>query len=253
MAVLAAIGLGVQALSGVGSFIQAGQRQKEIDKANRAAQKAVAEAKKQIQVKPYEALTVSDTPYEQQREKIASMTAQQMEGYKQLGVQGMRGAGALAMASTEAQAKVQAEKTKALEGMDLLKAGDELRAAKELGQLAKDEAEGAQKAAADAQSAKAASIASGFGALTSIGQQMGAVNPYTGEAMFELYGKDKSGGAGTQGGTRGAAVGGGMFDPETLNYLAGLQKSGTPQGISTNQMSALLEAAQLGGMTKKFY
>ena len=72
---LAAIGLGVQALSGVGSFIQAGQRQKEIDKANRAAQKAVAEAKKQIQVKPYEALTISDTPYEQQRGKIASMTA----------------------------------------------------------------------------------------------------------------------------------------------------------------------------------
>jgi hypothetical protein len=59
---LAAIGLGVQALSGVGSFIQAGQRQKEIDKANAAAQKAVAEARKQIQLKPYESLTVSDTP-----------------------------------------------------------------------------------------------------------------------------------------------------------------------------------------------
>ena len=62
--VLAAIGLGVQALSGIGSFIQAGQRQKEIDKANAAAQKAVVEAKKQIQLKPFEALTVSDTPYE---------------------------------------------------------------------------------------------------------------------------------------------------------------------------------------------
>ena len=184
MAVLAAIGLGVQALSGVGSFIQAGQRQKEIDKANRAAQKAVAEAKKQIQVKPYEALTVSDIPYEQQREKIASMTAQQMEGYKELGVQGMRGAGALAMASTEAQAKVQAEKTKALEGIDLLKAGDELRVAKELGQLAKDEAEGAAKAAADAESAKAASITSGLGAVTGFAENLIALDPETGEGFF---------------------------------------------------------------------
>ncbi len=191
---LAAIGLGVKALSGVGSFIQAGQRQKEIDKANRAAQKAVAEAKKQIQVKPYEALTVSDTPYERQREKIASMTAQQMEGYKELGVQGMRGAGALAMASTEAQAKVQAEQTKALEGMELLQAGDELREAKELGQLAKDEAEGAQKAAADAQSAKAAAITSGINTMSGLFGDVTKVNPITGEALFPglgLYGKGK--------------------------------------------------------------
>jgi hypothetical protein len=178
---LAAIGLGVQALSGVGSFIQAGQRQKEIDKANRAAQKAVAEAKKQIQVKPYEALTV----------KIASMTAQQMEGYKELGVQGMRGAGALAMASTEAQAKVQAEKTKALESIDLLKAGDELRVAKELGQLAKDEAEGAQKAAADAQTAKTAAITSGMGSMAGLSQNLIALDPETGKGFFDsLYPKE---------------------------------------------------------------
>lgn len=194
MAVLAAIGLGVKALSGVGSFIQAGQRQKEINKANAAAQKAVAEAKKQIEVSPYEALTISDTPYEQQREKIASMTAQQMEGYKELGVQGMRGAGALAMASTEAQAKVQAEKTKALEGMELLQAGDELREAKELGQLAKDEAEGAQKAAADAQSAKAAAITSGMGTMAGLFGDVTKINPVTGEALFPglgLYGNPK--------------------------------------------------------------
>jgi hypothetical protein len=197
---LAAIGLGVQALSGVGSFIQAGQRQKEINKANAAAQKAVAEAKKQIQVKPYEALTVSDIPYEQQREKIASMTAQQMEGYKELGVQGMRGAGALAMASTEAQAKVQAEKTKALEGIDLLKAGDELREAKELGQLAKDEAEGAQQAAADAQAAKAASITSGMGSLTDASKIFTTIDPETGMSVAEslglgggLYGRGEKG------------------------------------------------------------
>jgi hypothetical protein len=204
MAVLAAIGLGVQALSGVGSFIQAGQRQKEIDKANRAAQKAVAEAKKQIQVKPYEALTVSDTPYERQREQFASQAAQATQAAAEMGAAGMGRVGAIAMAGDEAQAKVRDQQIKQLETIEQLKAQDEARASQQMASISLQEAEGAQKAAADAQAAKAASITSGMGSLTSIGQQMGAVNPYTGEAMFELYGKDKSGGAGTQGGTRGA-------------------------------------------------
>jgi colicin import membrane protein len=190
--VLAAIGLGVQALSGVGSFLQAGQRQKEIDKANAAAKKAVAEAKKQIEVKPYEALTVSDTPYEQQRERTAQQAAQVTEAAAEMGAAGMGRVGAIAMAANEAQAKIQAEKTQKLEGIELLKAGDELRVAKELGQLAKDEAAGAQKAEADAQAAKTAAITSGFGSLAGVGQQMASVNPITGEAMFELYGGKKN-------------------------------------------------------------
>lgn len=251
MAVLAAIGLGVQALSGVGSFIQAGQRQKEIDKANRAAQKAVAEAKKQIQVKPFEALTVSDTPYERQREQFASQAAQATQAAAEMGAAGMGRVGAIAMAGDEAQAKVRDQQIKQLETIENLKAKDEARASQQLASLSLQEAEGAQQAAADAQSAKAAAITSGFGSLASVGQQMAAVNPVTGEAMFELYGKDKSGGAGSQGGTRGAGSQGGMFDPETLNYLAGLQKSGTPQGISTNQMNALQSFAQLGGSTQR--
>jgi len=181
---LAAIGLGVQALSGVGSFIQAGQRQKEINKANAAAQKAVAEAKKQIEVKPYEALTVSDIPYEQQREKIASMTAQQMDGYKQLGVQGMRGAGALAMASNEAQAKVRDQQIKQLETIEQLKAKDEARAAQQMATLSLQEAEGAQLAARDAQSAKTAAITSGLGAVTGVAENLIALDPETGEGFF---------------------------------------------------------------------
>lgn len=191
MAVLAAIGLGVQALSGVGSFIQAGQRQKEIDKANAAAQKAVAEAKKQIEIKPYEALTVSDTPYERQREMFASQAAQATQAAAEMGAAGMGRVGAIAMAGDEAQAKVRDQQIKQLETIENLKAKDEARASQQLASLSLQEAEGAQQAAADAQSAKAAAITSGFGSLASVGQQMAAVNPVTGEAMFELYGKDK--------------------------------------------------------------
>lgn len=191
MAVLAAIGLGVQALSGVGSFLQAGQRQKEIDKANKAAQEAVNEAKKQIQLKPFEALTVSDSPYERQREAFAAQAAQATQAAAEMGAAGMGRAGAIAMASNEAQADIRDAKIQQLESIEKLQAEDDARAARELAQLSLQEAAGAQKAAADAQAAKAAAITSGFGSLTGAAKGLAAVNPVTGEAIFELYGKNK--------------------------------------------------------------
>lgn len=192
MAVLAAIGLGVQALSGVGSFIQAGQRQKEINKANAAAQKAVAEAKKQIQVKPYEALTVSDTPYERQREQFASQAAQATQAAAEMGAAGMGRVGAIAMAGDEAQAKVRDQQIKQLETIEQLKAKDEARAAQQMATLSLQEAEGAQQAAADAQSAKAASITSGMGSMAGLSQNLIALDPETGKGFFDsLYPKEK--------------------------------------------------------------
>lgn len=187
-ATLAAIGLGVQALSGVGSFIQAGIRQKEIDKANRAAQKAVAEAKKQIQVKPYEALTVSDTPYERQREQFASQAAQATQAAAEMGAAGMGRVGAIAMAGDEAQAKVRDQQIKQLETIEQLKAQDEARASQQLATLSLQEAEGAQQAAADAQAAKAASITSGFNALTDASKIFTTIDPKTGKSVATSLG-----------------------------------------------------------------
>jgi len=194
MPVLAAIGLGVKALSGVGSFIQAGQRQKEIDKANAAAQKAVAEAKKQIEVKPYEALTVSDTPYEQQREQFASQAAQATQAAAEMGAAGMGRVGAIAMAGNEAQADIRDAKIQQLESIEKLQAEDEARAAKQLANLSLQEAEGAQLAARDAQTAKAASITSGMDMMSGLFGDVTKINPVTGEALFPglgLYGNPK--------------------------------------------------------------
>jgi len=197
---LAAIGLGVQALSGVGSFIQAGQRQKEINKANAAAQKAVAEAKKQIQVKPFEALTVSDTPYERQREQFASQAAQATQAAAEMGAAGMGRVGAIAMAGDEAQAKVRDQQIKQLETIENLKAKDEARASQQLATLSLQEAEGAQKAAADAESAKAAAITSGMGSLTDASKIFTTIDPETGMSVAEslglgggLYGRGEKG------------------------------------------------------------
>ena len=184
MAVLAAVGLGVQALSGIGSFIQAGQRQKEIDKANKAAQQAVAEAKKQIELKPYEALTVSDSPYERQREQFASQAALATQSAAEMGAAGMGRVGAIAMAGNEAQAGIRDSKIQQLENIEKLQAEDEARAAQQLSDLALQEAQGAQQAAEDARVAKTDALKSGFGALTNVAKQ--------GAAMFDLYKKNKS-------------------------------------------------------------
>lgn len=193
MGVLAAIGLGVQALSGVGSFIQAGQRQKEIDKANAAAQKAVAEARKQIQLKPYEALTVSDTPYERQREMFASQAAQATQAAAEMGAAGMGRVGAIAMAGDEAQAKVRDQQIQQLEAIEQLKAKDEARVASELAGLSLAEAEGAQLAARDAQTAKAAAITSGLGAVTGVAENLISLDPETGEGFFnKLYKEEQT-------------------------------------------------------------
>jgi len=244
MAVLAAVGLGVQALSGVGSFLQAGQRQKEIDKANKAAREAVNEAKKQIQLKPYEALTVSDSPYERQREMFAAQAAQATQAAAEMGAAGMGRVGAVAMAANEAQAKIQAEKTQKLEGIDLLKAGDELRVAKELGQLAKDEAAGAQLAARDAQAAKTAAITSGFGSITGAAKGLAAVNPVTGEAIFGLYGKDKSGGAaGAGAGAGGDAIA--KFGQETQGQRDLSMALATGSPIAPRMNTSLPSASQV--------
>jgi colicin import membrane protein len=191
MAVLAAIGLGVQALSGIGSFFQAGQRQKEIDKANAAAQKAVAEAKKQIEVKPFEALTVSDTPYERQREMFASQAAQATQAAAEMGAAGMGRVGAIAMAGDEAQAKVRDQQIQQLEAIEQLKAQDEARASQQLASLSLQEAEGAQKAAADAQAAKAKSVTSGFTALSDATKIFTTIDPTTGKSVAESLGLGK--------------------------------------------------------------
>ena len=199
MAVLAAVGLGVQALSGIGSFIQAGQRQKEIDKANKAAQQAVAEAKKQIELKPYEALTVSDSPYERQREQFASQAALATQSAAEMGAAGMGRVGAIAMAGNEAQAGIRDSKIQQLENIEKLQAEDEARAAQQLSDLALQEAQGAQQAAADAQGAKADAIRAGSRQITDAAKTFTTIDPNTGQSLAEalglgggLYGKNKN-------------------------------------------------------------
>ena len=193
MPVLAAIGLATTAISAGASFAQANKQKKMMQEANVEAAKAMKEARKRLDVNVYDALTISDTPYERQREMFNAQTQQMMTGFQELGVQGMRGATAALAQGQQMQGQIADAKTQRLEDIEKMQLDEEGRL-QDLGMnLNLKEVEGAQQAALDAQRARNAAIKQGVSGITSIGEQMLSVNPVTGEAFFELYGKDKTG------------------------------------------------------------
>jgi len=191
MAVLAAIGLATQAISAGASFAQANKQKKMMQEANAEAAKAMKEARKRLDVNVYDALTISDTPYERQREMFNAQTQQMMTGFQELGVQGMRGATAALAQGQQMQGRIADAKTQRLEQLEQMQAAEEGRL-QDLGMgLSLKEVEGAQQAALDAQQARNAAITQGISSIGGIGEQLLAVNPETGEAFFELYGNNK--------------------------------------------------------------
>ena len=191
MAVLAAIGLATTAISSLGSFAQANKFRNDKQDAEDAAQKAFKEAEKRTKLNVYDALTISDTPYERQREMFNAQTQQMMTGFQELGVQGMRGAAAALAAGSKQQQDIRDTKTQRLEAVEKLQL-DEQGRLMDMGMgLKLQEAEGAQQAALDAQQAQNAAITQGLSGISSMGEQILSVDPVTGEAFFELYGNNK--------------------------------------------------------------
>ena len=193
MAVLAAIGLATQAISAGASFAQANKQKKMMQEANAEAAKAMKEARKRLDVNVYDALTISDTPYERQREMFNAQTQQMMTGFQELGVQGMRGAAAALALGSKQQQDIRDAKTQRLEAVEKLQLDEQGRLMDVGMQLNLKEVEGAQQAALDAQRMRNEAIEGGISSIGGIGEQLLSVNPVTGEAFFELYGKNKKG------------------------------------------------------------
>ena len=127
MAVLAAIGLATQAISAGASFAQANKQKKMMQEANAEAAKAMKEARKRLDVNVYDALTISDTPYERQREMFNAQTQQMMTGFQELGVQGMRGAAAALALGSKQQQDIRDAKTQRLEAVEKLQLDEQGR------------------------------------------------------------------------------------------------------------------------------
>jgi hypothetical protein len=175
--VAAGIGLAATAATAGMSFAQAGKQRKLMREAEAAADSAMQEARKKLEVNVYENLAINKEPYELAREAMLSQGAQAI----QAGVESERGAAATAgriqMATNEGQAGIRTAMGDELQRLDMLSAQEEGRL-RDIGvQLDLEEVAGAQLAAANAQELGAQAMAQGMEGVTSLGSQLAANAP----------------------------------------------------------------------------
>jgi len=178
-------GLALQGVSTVMSFTQAGEQRAKQQEAEAKAAKAMAEARKKLEINFYDQQAVKKEPYELQREALLSQGAQAI----QAGQESDRGAAATAgkvqMAQNEAQAGIRTEMGKEMTDIENKQLAEASRL-RDLGaQLDLGEAEGQQMIAANAEEASSAAQAAGIQGAIGFGTQ--ALN------TLPLYFKDSTG------------------------------------------------------------
>lgn len=135
------------------SFAEAGKQRKLQQDAEKDAAKALAEARKKLDVNYYESLGINKEPYELEREALISAGAQAI----QAGQESERGAAATAgriqMAQQQGQRQIAGDMGTEMFNLDNLTAKEDSRLAGAQAGLYLNEAEGAQLAARDAQQA----------------------------------------------------------------------------------------------------
>ena len=151
------------------SFAEAGKQNKLAREAQRDAAKALAEAKKKLEVNMLKGLSIAKEPYELEREALLQAGASAL----QAGVEGdPRGAAATAGRVVQAQqqgaAQQRAAMSKEMQELDLL-AAQEVNLQKERASLDIGEAQGQQMMAADARRAAAAATQAGVQGLVDMG------------------------------------------------------------------------------------
>jgi len=172
----------IQAGTSAAGFAQAGKARKEMKKAEAEADKAMAAARKKLEVNYLAGLSIAKEPYELARENLLQRSA----ALTQAGVEGStRGAAATAgqvlMAGQAQAAQQRASMSQEMNRLQELAAREESRLQGARVDLDIGEAKGAQQAAADfqaaADAAKAGAIKSAAGALTT-GVQIFSENPF---------------------------------------------------------------------------
>ena len=169
--VAAGVAAGTTLYGGAKSFSDANKARKRGEAAERAADKAIEEAKRRVDVNAYEQLSIAKEPYELMRDALLTQGATGM----QAGVEGeTRGAAATAgrmqMAQNLRQGEVRGEMGQRMDEINKLVAGEDKRRQLQLAGIAMEEAAGAQLAVRDAEEDRANYIAQGVGTLGSIAE-----------------------------------------------------------------------------------
>ena len=169
--VAAGIGAGTTLYGGAKSFSNANKARKRGEAAERAADKAIEEARRRVDVNAYEQLSIAKEPYELMRDALLTAGATGL----QTGVEGeTRGAAATAgriqMAQNLKQGEVRAEMGQQMDELNRLVADEDKRRQQQLAGIAMEETAGAQLAVRDAEEDRANYIAQGVGTLGSIAE-----------------------------------------------------------------------------------
>jgi hypothetical protein len=177
-AVAAGIGLATTAATTGMSFLQAGKQRRMQRQAESEAEKAMAEARKKLEVNYYEALGIQKEPYELQREALLQQGAMGVEAGREGDVRGAAATvGRVQMAQQEAQAGIRSAMGQELTDLAKLTAAEESRLRDVGVGLDLEEVAGAQLAAANAQEMGARAVQQGMQGVTSFGAQLAAAAP----------------------------------------------------------------------------
>jgi len=171
------IGLGLTAGSMGMSFADAGKQRKAEDRANREAAKAMAAARKKLEVNYIDALAIQKEPYELQREAMLVAGAQAVEAARESERGAAAGVGRIQLAQQKGQAGIRTAMGQEMSALDRAAAAEESRLRDVGVQLDLGEVAGAQMAASDASQASAAAKRQGFQSLASFGAQAAAMAP----------------------------------------------------------------------------
>lgn len=179
---LAATGLAATVGTTAMSFIGAGKERKKQREAERAAEKAMAEVRKQLSVNYFDQVAIKKEPYELQREALLSQGALAI----QAGVESKRGAaptaGMVQMAQNEAQAGIRTSMGERMDVIEQQSLEEESRLRDLNAQMTIEEIAGQQQRAANAEEAANAANLQGFqGAASTLQQGIAMIPLFNGE------------------------------------------------------------------------
>lgn len=238
MGVATAVALGTTLASAGMSAAQAAKQSRMQKQAEAEAQRAMQEARKRLEVNFYDKLSVKKEPYELAIEaaNVAAAEAIQAGQESERGVAAT--AGRVMMADAEQQRKIAAAYGQELMNLEQLSATEGSRLRDVNTQIDLAQAEGAQKAARDAQEAKvAATEAAVQSGIQAVGQGIGAA---------ALYGQNK--------GMQKEALGKSWMSMEQLEQFGNVP-NGEKFGFAppTPGLPSNLELDVIAGMSRRDY
>ena len=180
---IALAGLATSAVSTGASFIQASKQKKMQQKAEREADKALADARKKLDVNFYEGLSLQKEPYERAREAMLASGQQALQAAQEGDTRGAAAtAGRVAMAQGAAQRDIAGAQAERLLGLEKLAAGEEARLAGLQAEISLEEVAGKQLQAREAEQRKQLASQQALAGVGSMIQQGAALAPLFGKA-----------------------------------------------------------------------